>query len=71
MSYNDVYGNGQGGIILRCKKTATHTIEENNVHENYGSGIFIGGPGSIIRHNTITNNKNGSVYTGVVGKYGM
>jgi parallel beta-helix repeat protein len=70
VSRNDVYGNGQGGIILRCKKTATHTIEENNVHENRGSGIFIGGPDSVIRHNTITNNKNGSAYTGVVGKYG-
>jgi len=71
VSHNDVYGNGQGGIILRCKKSASHTIEENNVHENYGSGIFIGGPDSVIRHNTITNNKNGSAYTGVVGKYGM
>jgi len=71
VSHNDVYGNGQGGIILRCKKTATHTIEHNDVHENYGSGIFIGGPDNVIRHNTITNNKNGSAYVGVVGKYGM
>ena len=71
VSHNDVYGNGQGGIILRCKKTATHTIEHNNVHENYGSGIFIGGPDNIIRHNTITNNMNSSLYTGVVGKYGI
>ena len=71
VSHNDVYGNGQGGIILRCKKTAMHTIEQNDVHENYGSGIFLGGPDSVIRHNTITNNKNGSAYTGVVGKYGM
>ena len=62
VSHNNVYGNGQGGI---------NTIEENNVHENYGSGIFIGGPDNVIRHNTITNNRNGSAYTGVVGKYGM
>ena len=71
VSHNDVYGNGQAGIVLRCKKSETHTIEHNDVHENFGSGIFIGGPDSVIRHNTITNNKNGSVYTGVVGKYGM
>ena len=71
VSHNDVYGNGQGGIILRCKKTATHTIEHNDVHENYGTGIFIGGPDNIVRYNTITDNRNGSLYTGVVGKYGM
>lgn len=70
VSHNEVYGNGQAGIVLRCKKSETHTIEENNVHENYGAGIWIGGPDNTIRHNTVTGNRNGSLYTGVVGEYG-
>jgi parallel beta-helix repeat protein len=67
VTYNNITGNGQGGIILRCKKSATHIIEYNNVTENYGTGIWIGGPNNTIRYNTITNNKNGSAYTGIVG----
>jgi len=70
VSHNDVYGNGQAGIVLRCKKSETHTIEHNDVHENYGAGIWIGGPDNTIRHNTVTGNRNGSLYTGVVGEYG-
>jgi hypothetical protein len=70
VTYNNITGNGQGGIILRCKKSATHIIEYNNVTENYGTGIWIGGPNNTIRYNTITNNKNGSAYTGIVGEYG-
>jgi hypothetical protein len=70
VTHNKIWGNGQGGIILRCRKSAHHIIEFNEVMENYGSGIFIGGPDNIVRHNIVKNNKNGSAYTGVVGKYG-
>jgi parallel beta-helix repeat protein len=69
-TYNNIIGNGQGGIILRCKKAANHIIEHNTVTENYGTGVWIGGPSNTIRYNTITNNKNGSAYTGIIGKYG-
>jgi len=71
VTYNKIWGNGQGGIILRCKKSAHHIIEYNEVTENYGSGIFIGGPDNIVSHNIVKNNRNGSAYTGVVGKYGI
>lgn len=67
---NTIYGNGQGGIILRCMLSKTHIIENNLVTENFGCGIFIGGPDNIVRNNVITDNKNGSLYTGIVGEYG-
>jgi len=67
---NTIYGNGQGGIILRCMLSNTHTIENNTLYENYGSGIFIGGNDNVIRNNVISSNKNGSKYTGDVGRYG-
>ncbi|HJH25498.1 MAG TPA: hypothetical protein C5S37_01720 [Methanophagales archaeon] len=79
VSYNKLWGNGQGGIILRCMKTETHTIEYNNASANYGSGIFVGGPNNTIRYNIASYNKNGSEYSGggigpdsgSPGKYGM
>jgi len=71
VTYNTIRGNGQGGIILRCMKSANLIIEHNEVTENYGSGIFIGGPDNIVRHNIVKNNRNNSAYTGVVGKYGI
>ncbi len=67
VSHNEVYGNGQGGIILRCKKSEAHTIVENNVHENYGSGIWVGGPDNIIRKNTVTGNRDGGPFSGLGG----
>jgi parallel beta-helix repeat protein len=67
---NTIYENGQGGIILRCKLSNTHTIENNQVTSNFGTGIFIGGEGNIIKNNIISENKNGSLYTGIVGEYG-
>jgi parallel beta-helix repeat protein len=67
---NTIYENGQGGIILRCKLSNTHTIENNQVTNNYGTGIFIGGDGNVIRSNIVSGNKNGSKYTGIVGEYG-
>ncbi|RJS69149.1 PKD domain-containing protein [Methanophagales archaeon] len=56
VSYNRVWGNGQGGIILRCKMSATHDIHHNNVSCNYGDGIFVGGPDNTIRDNVVNNN---------------
>ena len=67
---NTIYGNGQGGIILRCMLSKTHIIENNLITENFGCGIFIGGPDNTIKNNVITNNKDGSTYTGIVGEYG-
>ena len=67
---NTIYGNGQGGIILRCKLSNNHIIENNTVTKNYGCGMFIGGSENCIQYNVITNNKNGSAYTGIVGEYG-
>jgi archaellum component FlaG (FlaF/FlaG flagellin family) len=83
VSYNKLWGNGQGGIILRCMKSETHDIHDNEIWGNYGSGIFVGGPDNIVRDNTVRDNKNGSEYGGLgtggqggpgsgsPGKYGM
>jgi archaellum component FlaG (FlaF/FlaG flagellin family) len=83
VSYNKLWGNGQGGIILRCMKSENHDIHDNEIWDNYGSGIFVGGPDNIVRDNIVKNNKNGSEYGGLgtgehggqgsgsPGKYGM
>ncbi len=62
ISYNEVWGNGEGGIVLRCKKSAHFTIECNEVHDNHGTGIWIGGPENIIKNNTVSNNRDGGHY---------
>jgi hypothetical protein len=67
---NTIYGNGQGGIILRCKKSSSHLIEHNVITDNFGCGIFVGGNNNSIKDNEIVNNKNGSIYWGIVGEYG-
>jgi parallel beta-helix repeat protein len=69
ISYNEVWGNGngagigddvRGGIVLRCKKSDENLISYNDVHDHsaggYGYGIYIGGRGNTIEHNTVTNN---------------
>lgn len=33
VSHNKMWGNGQGGVILRCPKAKTHNIEYNNVSQ--------------------------------------
>ena len=71
VSYNKLWGNGQGGIILRCMKSETHDIHDNEIWDNYGSGIFVGGPDNTIHDNTVRDNKNGSEYGGLgTGEYG-
>ena len=62
ISYNELWGNGQGGIILRCKLSDFNTIEHNDITDNYGSGIYIGGNNNTIRKNKICNNKDGGPY---------
>jgi parallel beta-helix repeat protein len=62
ISYNHIYGNGQGGIILRCKLCDFNLIEHNNVSDNYGSGIFIGGNNNTLRNNSVCNNRDGCPY---------
>ncbi|HJH26170.1 MAG TPA: hypothetical protein C5S37_05185, partial [Methanophagales archaeon] len=62
ISYNEVKGNGQGGIVLRCKCCNSFSIEHNLATDNKGPGIYIGGPDNTLRFNTVTNNKNGSIY---------
>jgi len=67
IAYNDVYENGVenpgetffgGGIRFQCKKSNFETIENNNVTDNFGPGIYIGGNGCIVRNNTVTGNKD-------------
>ena len=62
ISHNHLWGNGQGGIILRCKLCDFNLIEHNNASGNYGSGIFIGGNDNTIRYNTVCNNRDGGPY---------
>ena len=67
ISYNELWGNGQGGIILRCMKSNYNLIEHNNMSDNYGSGIFIGGNNNTVRYNTVCNNRNGGPYYEDIG----
>jgi len=62
ISYNEVKGNGQGGIILRCKCSSSFDIEHNIVTDNKGPGIYVGGPDNKLRFNTVINNRDGSIY---------
>jgi len=62
ISYNELWGNGQGGIIFRCKLTDNNLVEYNKASNNYGSGIFIGGNNNTVRYNTVCNNKDGGPY---------
>ncbi|MEA1925540.1 MAG: right-handed parallel beta-helix repeat-containing protein [Candidatus Altiarchaeota archaeon] len=64
ISYNEVTGNGQGGILLRCKLSSFFMIEQNTVTDNRGPGIYVGGAGNTLKYNTVTDNRNGSNYTG-------
>jgi parallel beta-helix repeat protein len=56
---NKIWGNGQGGIILRCMASNNHFIEDNDVSDNYGDGIYIGGNYNTVRDNTVRNNRAG------------
>ena len=72
ISHNELWGNGQGGIILRCKLTDNNLVEHNNISNNYGTGIFIGGNNNTIRSNIVCNNKNGGPYhADCIGGYGF
>jgi PGF-pre-PGF domain-containing protein len=62
ISHNNLWGNGQGGIILRCMLCDFNLIEHNNASDNHGSGIFIGGNNNTIRYNTVCNNRDGGHY---------
>lgn len=62
ISYNSVTGNGQGGIVLRCKLSRFSVIEHNNIEDNKGPGIYVGGSTNTLMYNTITSNKDGSTY---------
>jgi parallel beta-helix repeat protein len=62
ISYNEVKGNGQGGIVLRCKCCNSFSIEHNLATDNKGPGIYVGGPDNTLQFNTVTDNKNGSIY---------
>ena len=78
---NDVYENGEvatgpyfgGGIRLQCMMTNYWTVENNNVTDNFGPGIYVRGSNNIIRYNNESGSKNASnVVSGPVGAgYGM
>jgi parallel beta-helix repeat protein len=81
VAHNDVYKNGKhipegvdtyapGGIALACKLTNYWIVEHNNITNNIGSGIYIGGSYNIIRYNDIKDSKNapaGEVGYGING----
>jgi parallel beta-helix repeat protein len=74
ISDNHVWSNGngagvgpsavRGGIILRCKTTHYNTVELNDVENNNGEGIFIGGCNNDINNNEITSNNGNGVSFG-------
>lgn len=62
ISFNTLTENGQGGIVLRCKLSSLFVIENNIASDNKGVGIYVGGEGNTLKDNTVTDNKNGSIY---------
>ena len=67
ISNNEIYENGngegvadstRGGIVLRCKMSNYNTIEGNDVHDNNGDGLYIGGNNNDIRNNDIITNSH-------------
>ena len=57
ISRNEVTGNAQGGIVLRCKLCSMFNITDNYVASNYGAGVYVGGPGNTLQDNVITGNR--------------
>lgn len=74
VAYNDVYGNGKqlpdvgtfmpGGIILACKQTNHWIVEYNDIADNSGSGISVGGNNDTLRYNTVTSTTSAPDYPG-------
>ncbi len=56
---NHVHGNGQGGIILRCRSSNYNLVGGNNASANFGDGIFIGSENNIIKDNVVMGNMAG------------
>ena len=65
ISYNNCWENGEaghgktGGIILRCKLCDFNSITHNDVSNNIGDGMFIGGSYNIIKYNIANDNTYG------------
>lgn len=57
ISENEVAENSQGGIVLRCKLSSMFNISDNYVHDNIGTGIYVGGPGNTVEGNVVTGSK--------------
>jgi subtilase family serine protease len=60
VAYNNITGNGLsatgapcGGITMRCKMTNNWIVEMNNVTDNFGPGMYVGGSYNTIRYNTV------------------
>lgn len=73
---NEIWENGngagvtdsqRGGIVLRCVKSNWFAIEENQVHNNYGDGIFIGGNNNCIINNIVNDNTQNGMNLGRSG----
>jgi len=47
-----------GGIRMQCKNTNWWTVSNNEVWDNYGPGIFVGGQNCTIYNNEVTGSKN-------------
>ena len=63
ISYNNASGNTwpgvpdiPGGIVLRCKKSNYNTIAYNNLSNNYGEGLYVGGCHNTVKYNIIISN---------------
>ena len=69
VSNNSVTENGQGGIILRCKLSRSFNISSNTVSNNFGAGIYVGGPDNTVQDNLVTGNRAGSQYHDDVGDF--
>ena len=70
VTYNIVRENGYsveeygGGIRLMCKLTNYWIVENNEVLNNTGPGIFVGGVHNIIKYNLVNNNSDNGIDIG-------
>jgi parallel beta-helix repeat protein len=58
ISENEVTENAQGGIVLRCRLSGMFNVSDNYVADNYGAGIYVGGPSNILEGNVVTSSKS-------------
>ena len=62
ISYNNLSGHEEGGIVLMCMMCNFNTLEHNNASGNVAGGIGIGGHNNTVNNNTANNNDGHGIW---------